>query len=118
MFPEYQNGISRYLACASGLRGSHDRGWVVSRFNRAKTAQQDFVLGAVKRRNRPRSFHALVEIQKDRPTPVVRLSAEPPRVPNESTVPPVIHYNRITPGEVKETQPNKQLTYDYFEVVI
>ena len=37
------------------------------------------------RRNRPRRFHALVEILRDRRTPVVRLSGKPPRDPNQSS---------------------------------
>ena len=34
------NGVRRCLACASGLRRSHGRRWVVSRCNRAKTTQE------------------------------------------------------------------------------
>ena len=58
---------------------------VVSRSNRAKTAQQ--YLQIVKRRNRPRGFHALVEIRRDQRTP----SGEPPRDQNQSSVPPVTY---------------------------
>ena len=46
----------------------------------------------------PHRFHALVKIRRDRRTPVVRLSGEPPRDPNQSSAPPVIDYNRLTPG--------------------
>ena len=35
-----QNGVRRCLACASGLRRSHDWGWVVSYCNWAKMAQK------------------------------------------------------------------------------
>ena len=62
-------------------------------------------LGTVKGRNRPHRFHALVEIRRDRRTPVVRLSGEPPRDPTQSSAPPVTDYNRLTPGEAKETNP-------------
>ena len=37
--------------------------------------------------------------------PVVRLSGEPPCDPNQSDASPVIDYNRLTPGEAKETHP-------------
>ena len=36
VFLWHKNGVCRCLACAYGLRGSHDRGWVESRCNRAK----------------------------------------------------------------------------------
>ena len=62
----------------------------------------------VKRRNRPRRFHDLVESRRDRRTPIVRLSGEPPRDPNVSSAPPVMYSNRLTPGEVKETHPNQR----------
>ena len=96
-----QNGVRRCLA--SGLRRSHDRGWVISRCNRAKTAQQYLLCGirTVKRQNRPCRYHAFVKIRRDRRTPVVRLSGEPPRDPNQSSAPPVMDYNRLTPGEAK-----------------
>ena len=45
VFLWHQNGVRRCLACASGLRQSHDRGWVVSRFNRAKMVQQYLLCG-------------------------------------------------------------------------
>ena len=64
-----------------------------------------FVVRTIRCRNRPRRFHAFVEIRRDRRKPVVRLSGEPPRDPNQSGVPPVIKYNRLTPGEAKETHP-------------
>ena len=57
------------------------------------------------RRNRPRRFHALVEIRRDRRTPVVRLWVEPPRDPNQSDASPVIDYKQLSPGEAKETHP-------------
>ena len=62
-------------------------------------------LGTVKGRNRPHRFHDLVEIRRDCRTPVVRLSGEPPRDPTQSSAPPVTDYNRLTPGEAKETKP-------------
>ena len=64
-----------------------------------------FVIRTVKRQNRPRRFHALVEIWRDRCTPVEPLSDEPPRDPNQSSVPPVIDYNWLMPREAKETHP-------------
>ena len=82
------NGERRCLACASCLRQSHDRGWVVSRCNRAKTAKQYLLRG---------------ETGLAASTPVVRLSLEPPCDPNQSSAPPVIDFNRLTPGEAKET---------------
>ena len=87
------NGVRRCLACASGLCRSRDRGWVVSRAIEQKRRNSTyFVVRTVKRRNRPRRFHALVEIRRDRRTPVVRLSAETPRDPNQSSAPPVMDY--------------------------
>ena len=62
-----------------------------------------FVVRTIKRRNRPRRFKALVDIRRDQRTPVVRLLGEPPRDPNQSSAPPVIDYNRFTPGKAKET---------------
>ena len=35
----------------------------------------------------------------------MRLTGEPRRDPNQSSAQPVIDYNRLTPGEAKETQP-------------
>ena len=37
--------------------------------------------------------------------PVVPLSGGPPRDPNQSSAPQVMDYNRLTPGEAKETHP-------------
>ena len=56
-------------------------------------------------RIRPRRCHTLVEIRRDRCMPVVHLSGEPLHHPNQSSAPPVIDYNRLTPGEAKETHP-------------
>ena len=39
VFVWHQNGVRRCLACPSGLPRSHNRGWVASRCNWAKTAQ-------------------------------------------------------------------------------
>ena len=108
MFLWNQNDVRRFLASASGLHRSHERGWVVSSCNRAKkkTRRNDtyFVVRTIKRRNRPRRFHsAFIKIRRDRRTPVVRLSGEPPRDQNQSSAPPVIYYNRLTHGEAKET---------------
>ena len=41
----------------------------------------------------PRRFQAFVEIRRDWRTPVVRLSGESLRDPNQSTAPPLIDYN-------------------------
>ena len=102
----HQNGVRRCLACASSLGRSHDLGWVVSRRNRAKTALQYLLCGATRREAKQASnCHALVEIRQDWRTPVVRLSGEPPCDPNQSSALPVIDYNRLTPGEAKETHP-------------
>ena len=88
--------------CLTGLRQSHDRGWVVSCAIEQKRCDSTyFVVRTVKKRNRPRRFHALVEIRRDRLTPVVRLSGEPPRDQNQSSDPSVIDYNRLTPGKAK-----------------
>ena len=95
VFLWHQNGVRRCLACASGLR---DWGRVESRSNRAKTAQQYFVVRAVTRR-----FHALVEIGRDRRMPVVCQSDEPQCDPNQLSALPVIDFNRLTPCEAKET---------------
>ena len=86
-----QNGVRRCLACASGLRRSHDRGWVVAAAIEQKRRKSTYF---VERRNRPRRFHVLVEIRRDRP-----------RDQNQSSAPPIIYYNRLTPGEAKETHP-------------
>ena len=64
-----------------------------------------------KEADRPRRFHALVEIRRDRRTPVVRLSGQPPRDLNQSSAPPVIDYDRLTPGEAKETHPTFSSVY-------
>ena len=65
----------------------------------------------VKRRNRPPRFHALVEIRRDRHMPVVHLSGERSRDPNQSSALLVIDYNRFTPGEAKETHLKFQYSY-------
>ena len=51
------------------------------------------VVRTVKRRNRPRCFHALVKIRRDRRTPVLRLSDEPLCGPNQWSAPSVIDCN-------------------------
>ena len=98
-----QNGARRCLVCASGLRRSHDRGWVVIEQKRRNNTY--FVIRTVKRQNRPCRFQALVEIRRDRCTLVEPLLDEPPGDPNQLSAPPVIDYNRLTPGEAKETHP-------------
>ena len=47
----------------------------------------------------------MVEIRRDRHTPVVPLVGEAPHDPNLLDAPPVIDHNRLTPDEDKETQP-------------
>ena len=42
------------------------------------------------------------DIVPDRPTPVVRLSGEPPRDPNQSSASLVVDYKRHTPAEPKK----------------
>ena len=101
--PLHQNSVLCCLTCASGLRRAHDQGMVVSGCNRAKMAQQYFVVRTVKRQNRPRRFYSFAEIRRDQCTPVVRLSGEPPRSPNQSSAPPVMDYNRLMPHEAKES---------------
>ena len=103
----HQNGVRRCLACASGLRRPQDRVWVKAAAIEPKWRN---MVRTVKRRNGPCRFHALVEMRRDRRTPVVRLSGEPPRDPNQSSAPPVIDYNRLTPGETKETH-HMRLSY-------
>ena len=110
MFLWHQNGVCCCLACASRLRRSYDQEWVVSHCNQAKKAQQ-YLLCGTNRRNRPHHFHALVEIQRDWRTPIARLLGEPPRDPNQSSAPPVIDHNRLTPGEAKEIH---LLSLEYF----
>ena len=57
----------------------------------------------IKRRNRPRRFHTLVEIREDWRTPVVHLSVEPPRDPINQVPAGYTDYNGLTSGEAKET---------------
>ena len=104
---EFLGHLSGVLCClACGLRRPHDRGLIVSRCNRAKMAQQYLlVLRTVKRRNMPHRFHAFVEIPRERLTPIVRISGEPQCYPNQSSAPPVMDYNQLTPGRAKETHP-------------
>ena len=104
VFLWHQKGVRRCLTCSYGRRQSHDRGWLVICCNRAKTVHQYLLCG--KRQNRPQRFHALVEIRRDKLTPVVCLSGEPPCDPNQSSAPSVIEYNRLTPGEAKRNAPN------------
>ena len=84
----------------SRLCPSHDRRWVVSRCNRAKTAQM-----YLHEAKQAWLLPALVEIRRDRCMPVVCLLGEPPCNPNQSSALPVIDYKRLTPSEAKETHP-------------
>ena len=52
VFLWHRNGVRRCHACASGLRWSQDRGWVVSRCNQAKTKQQYLLCGTAKQASR------------------------------------------------------------------
>ena len=60
----HQNSVLRCLTCASGLRRAHDQGRVVSGCNRAKMAQQYFVVRTVKRRNRLAASTPLLKSSK------------------------------------------------------
>ena len=61
-----------------------------------------FVVQIVKRRKMSRRLYPLVEIRRDLHTPVVSLSGEPPRDPNQLDAMIVIDYNRLTPGSPKK----------------